>query len=278
MENLIGNTPIVVLPQEGAVLLAKLEKFNATGSAKDRAAWAMLRGAEERGELRPGGTVVEATSGNTGIALAALAAAKGYRCVIAMPENMSRERQQLMAAFGAELLLTPAGAGMAGAVAAAREIHGFYVNQFENPDNVFAHYSTTGPEIWRDTGGRVDIFVAGVGTGGTVTGVGRYLKEKKSEVRTVGVLPERGSAIPGIGAGFTPGILEPGIPDEMLSVTAADAMEGVRTLARLGLFVGSSSGAAWCAAKRVLARPENRGKTAVVLFADGGERYLSALG
>lgn len=270
MIELIGNTPMISIPHPNARILAKLEWFNPTGSSKDRAAAAMLRAAR----LSPGAAVVEATSGNTGIALSALCAFLGYRCVIVMPADMSRERQRLMAAYGARVILSPPEEGMAGAVGMAKEMDGFYVNQFENPANPHAHFDTTGPEIWNATGGAVDILVAGIGTGGTISGAGRYLKRQKPSLLAVGVLPSEGG-IPGIGAGFLPRTLDPAIPDEILSVHANDAAGEARRLASMGILAGISSGAALWAARRLADRRENRGKTIVAIFPDSGERYLS---
>lgn len=270
MIELIGNTPMISIPHPNARILAKLEWFNPTGSSKDRAAAAMLRAAG----LSPGAAVVEATSGNTGIALSALCAFLGYRCVIVMPADMSRERQRLMAAYGARVILSPPEEGMAGAVGMAKEMSGFYVNQFENPANPQAHFDTTGPEIWNATGGAVDILVAGIGTGGTISGAGRYLKRQKPSLLAVGVLPSEGG-IPGIGAGFLPRMLDPAIPDEILSVQANDAAGEACRLASMGILAGISSGAALWAARRLADRRENRGKTIVAIFPDSGERYLS---
>lgn len=266
----IGNTPMISIPHPNARILAKLEWFNPTGSSKDRAAAAMLRAAG----LSPGAAVVEATSGNTGIALSALCTFLGYRCVIVMPADMSRERQRLMAAYGARVILSPPEEGMAGAVSMAKEMSGFYVNQFENPANPQAHFDTTGPEIWNATGGAVDILVAGIGTGGTISGAGRYLKRQKPSLLAVGVLPSEGG-IPGIGAGFLPRTLDAAIPDEILSVHANDAAGEARRLASMGILAGISSGAALWAARRLADRRENRGKTIVAIFPDSGERYLS---
>lgn len=270
MIELIGNTPMISIPHPNARILAKLEWFNPTGSSKDRAAAAMLRAAG----LSPGAAVVEATSGNTGIALSALCAFLGYRCVIVMPADMSPERQRLMAAYGARVILSPPEEGMAGAVGMAKEMDGFYVNQFENPANPQAHFDTTGPEIWNATGGAVDILVAGIGTGGTISGAGRYLKRQKPSLLAVGVLPSEGG-IPGIGAGFLPRTLDPAIPDEILSVHANDAAGEACRLASMGILAGISSGAALWAVRRLADRRENRGKTIVAIFPDSGERYLS---
>ncbi|MEW5762857.1 MAG: cysteine synthase A [Bacillota bacterium] len=293
---LIGNTPLVPLTRVAAGLpatvLAKLESFNPGGSVKDRAALWMLRDAEEKGWLRPGGTVVEATSGNTGIGLAWLCARFGYRLVITMPETMSIERRRLLAAYGAEVVLTPGAEGMAGAVRRAEEVarerpEAFLPRQFDNPANVAAHRATTGEEIWRDTRGKVDFFVAGVGTGGTITGVAEVLKSRRPSVRVVAVEPAASPVlsggkpgphgIQGIGAGFVPAVLRRDLLDGILTVTDAESREMVTRLAREeGLFVGFSAGAACAAALRVAAAQENRGRVIVVLFPDGGERYLSA--
>ena len=292
-EELIGATPLIRLGRlwPGGEILAKAEGFNPGGSAKDRAALWMLRDAEMRGLLPPGGTVIEPTSGNTGIGLAAAAARRGYRAIIVMPDSMSRERQLLMAAYGAQVVLTPGALGMAGAIQKAEELAralpgSWIAGQFENPANAAAHYDTTGPEIWADTQGNVDIFVAGVGTGGTVTGVGRYLKEQNPAICIVGVEPaaspllSRGTAgshgLQGIGANFVPPVLDRSIPDEIIPVTEEDAYAACRLLAQKeGLLAGISSGAALHAAMTLAARPENRGKNIVVLLPDSGERYLS---
>lgn len=295
--DLIGHTPLLELRRIAerkalpARVLVKLEAFNPAGSVKDRAALAILADAERRGLLVPGSTIIEPTSGNTGIALACIAAARGYRCVIVMPDSMSAERRCLIAAYGAELVLTPGRDGMLGAVqkaeALAREIPGsFLPGQFTNSANAASHYASTGPEIWEDTGGGVDIFVAGVGTGGTVTGTGQYFKEKNSAVRIVAVEPadspllSGGQAglhgIQGIGANFIPGMLDTGVYDEIIPVATADAYAAARLLARTeGILAGISSGAALHAALTLAARAENRGKTVVTLLPDTGERYLS---
>lgn len=296
-DQLAGGTPLLELArlerEEGleARLLAKLEYLNPAGSVKDRAAKAMLDDGEARGLLRPGSTVIEPTSGSTGIALAAFAAARGYRVVIVMPETMSEERRRLMRAYGAELVLTAGAEGMAGAVRRARELAeeipgGFIPGQFDNPANAAAHRRSTGPEIWADTDGEVGVFVAGVGTGGTLTGVGEYLKERNPAVRIVAVEPaaspvlgggRAGShGLQGIGAGFIPGVLNTGIYDEVIPVEDGGAFAMARRLARTeGVLAGISSGAAVWAALRLAKRPENRGKTIVTLLPDGGERYLS---
>lgn len=271
----IGNTPLLEIPHLNARILAKWEGANPTGSSKDRAAWAMLWAAAPP----RGSTIVEATSGNTGISLAALAAKLGYRCVIVMPENMSQERIQRMRVYGAEVILTPAAEGMAGAVALARELSSqgtFYVNQFENSANASAHYATTGPEIWAATGGKLDIFLAGIGTGGTISGTGRFLKQHAPGIRIFGVDPASKCVIPGLGAGFVPKILDLSLLDGRIPVTAAQARAAARHLAEAyGLLAGPSSGAALHAARALADLPENRGKTIVTLFPDTGCRYLS---
>lgn len=297
VEQLIGRTPLVRLrhleTEYGlkATLLAKLECMNPAGSAKDRVAANMIANAEAAGRLSPGGTIIEPTSGNTGIGLAAVGAAKGYHVILTMPETMSVERRNLIAAYGAEIVLTPGGEGMDGAVKKAEELQkatpgSILAGQFDNPANPEAHYRTTGPEIWADTDGQVDVFVAGVGTGGTVSGTGRYLKEKKTAVRIVAVEPSRspllteGHAGPhglqGIGANFVPENLDRALLDEILTVTDEDAYALGRALARKeGLLVGITSGAAAWAAIQLAKRPENQGKTIVALLPDSGERYLS---
>ena len=296
VEQLVGNTPLLSVDHYvrarglEAVILAKLERCNPAGSAKDRVALEMLRQAEASGVLQPGGTVIEPTSGNTGIGLAAMAIAKGYRVFLTMPATMSAERRALLKAYGAELVLVAEG-GMAGAVAKAeelaREIPGSFIpGQFDNPANPAAHYKTTGPEIWRDTEGHVDIFVAGVGTGGTISGTGRYLKEQNPHVRIVAVEPasspllSQGHAGPhglqGIGANFVPGNYDAKVVDEILTVTDEDAYRTGRLLARTeGIMAGITSGAALWAADELARRPENRGKTIVALLPDDGGRYLS---
>lgn len=297
IDQLIGNTPLLELRhmekahQLEARLLAKLEYLNPAGSAKDRVAKAMLDDAEIKGLLKPGGAVIEPTSGNTGIGLAAVAAARGYRVIIVMPDSMSVERRQLMAAYGAELVLTPGSQGMSGAIAKAeelaRELPGSFIpGQFTNPANPAAHRASTGPEIWADTDGTVDIFVAGVGTGGTITGVGQYLKEQNPAVKIVAVEPKdspvlsegRAGAhkIQGIGAGFVPEVLDTAIYDEIIPVSNEDAFAAGRLAGRKeGILVGISSGAALHAAMELARRPENAGKTIVALFPDTGDRYLS---
>ncbi len=294
---LIGNTPLMELDNYErnhnlkARVLAKLEYLNLAGSVKDRAAWSMIRDAEARGTLKPGGTIIEPTSGNTGIGLAAVAAARGYRVILTMPETMSVERRNLLRAYGAELVLTPGAKGMQGAVDKAEELHAqtpgsIIAGQFENPANAQAHVETTGPEIWRDTEGKVDIFVAGIGTGGTITGVGRYLKEQNPAIRVVGVEPAasplltQGQAGPhglqGIGANFVPSLLNRKIYDEIITVREPDAYEAGAELAYgEGILVGITSGAAVWAAAQLARRPENEGKTIVALLSDNGDRYLS---
>ena len=294
-ETLIGRTPLLALNRLGAGLnatvLAKLELFNPAGSAKDRVALAMINDAEEKGLLVPGSVIIEPTSGNTGLGLAAIAAVRGYRCIIVMPDSMSMERQLLMGAYGAELVLTPGAEGMTGAIsraeALAREIpHSFIPDQFNNPANPAAHYVSTGPEIWADTDGKVDIFVAGIGTGGTVTGTGRYLKERNPNIKIVGVEPAasplltQGHAGPhglqGIGANFVPSILDTSLIDEIIPVTEENAYAAGRRMGTAeGILVGISSGAALHAALELAARPENAGKNIVVLLPDTGDRYLS---
>ena len=296
-DQLIGRTPLLELSHiekaEGleAKILAKLEYFNPAGSVKDRIAKAMIDDAEKSGKLTPDSVIIEPTSGNTGIGLASVAAARGYRIIIVMPETMSVERRQLMKAYGAELVLTDGSKGMKGAIAKAEELAkeipgGFIPGQFVNPANPAAHEATTGPEIWQDTDGQVDIFVAGVGTGGTVTGVGRYLKQQNPAVKVVAVEPasspvlSEGHAGPhkiqGIGAGFVPDVLDTGVYDEIIPVTNEDAFAtGKRIGHAEGVLVGISSGAAVTAAIQLAKRPENKGKTIVALLPDTGDRYLS---
>ena len=295
--DLIGSTPLLKLNRFaaaetlGAEVYAKLEYFNPAGSVKDRIAYAMITDAEKNGALKPGSVIIEPTSGNTGIGLAAVAAARGYRIIIVMPETMSVERRQLMKAYGAELVLTEGAKGMKGAIAKAQELaaqtpDSFIPGQFTNPANPSAHRATTGPEIWNDTDGTVDIFVAGVGTGGTLTGVGEYLKSQNPNVKVVAVEPagspvlSKGVAgahkIQGIGAGFVPDTLNTKIYDEIITVENEDAFATGRELARKeGLLVGISSGAAVWAAAQLAKRPENQGKRIVVLLPDTGDRYLS---
>ena len=295
--DLIGHTPLLELgnieneEKLEAKIYAKLESFNPAGSVKDRIAKAMLEDAEAKGVLKPGSTIIEPTSGNTGIGLASAAAAKGYKLIIAMPETMSVERRKLMKAYGAELVLTEGAKGMKGAIAKAEELakeipNSFIPSQFSNPANPAAHEKTTGVEIWDDTDGTVDIFVAGVGTGGTITGTGRYLKSKNPNVKVVAVEPatspvlSKGTAGPhkiqGIGAGFVPDTLDTKIYDEIIPVENDDAFETGRRIAKTeGVLVGISSGAALYAAIQLAKRPENKGKTIVALLPDTGERYLS---
>lgn len=296
-DQLIGNTPLVELTRIEeelgleAKILAKLEYFNPAGSVKDRIAKAMIDEAEASGKLKPGSVIIEPTSGNTGIGLASVAAARGYRIIIVMPETMSVERRQLMKAYGAELVLTEGSKGMKGAIAKAQEladeIEGSFIpGQFVNAANPKAHFETTGPEIYADTDGEVDIFVAGVGTGGTVTGTGQYLKSQKPEVKVVAVEPEtspvlsQGKAgshkIQGIGAGFVPEVLDTAVYDEIIPVSDNDAFETGRLIGhKEGVLVGISSGAALYAAIQLAKRAENKGKTIVVLLPDTGDRYLS---
>lgn len=295
--DLIGGTPIlklnnyIALNELPANIYAKLEYFNPAGSVKDRIAKAMIDDAEAKGALKPGAVIIEPTSGNTGIGLAAVAASKGYRIILTMPETMSVERRNLLKAYGAELVLTDGAKGMKGAIAKAEKLAqqiegGFIPSQFTNSANPTAHFNTTGPEIWEDTDGKVDIFVAGVGTGGTVSGVGKYLKSKNPNVKVVAVEPagspvlSKGVAGPhkiqGIGAGFVPETLDTKIYDEIIAVENEDAFATGRTLARKeGLLVGISSGAAVYAATQLAKRPENKGKNIVVLLPDTGDRYLS---
>lgn len=296
-DQLTGGTPLLELTHLEqdhhleAKVLAKLEYFNPAGSVKDRAAKAMLDDAEARGVLKPGAVIIEPTSGNTGIGLASVAAARGYRIIIVMPDTMSVERRQIMKAYGAEVVLTPGAKGMQGAIDKAEELAketpgSFIPGQFVNPANARAHYDTTGPEIWQDTDGKVDIFVAGVGTGGTLTGVGRYLKEKNPAVQIVAVEPAAspvlsgGKAGPhkiqGIGGGFVPEVLDTGIYNEVITVENESAFDAARQVGRReGVLVGISSGAAVWAAMELAKRPENRGKTIVALLPDTGDRYLS---
>ncbi|HEY5438239.1 MAG TPA: cysteine synthase A [Acidimicrobiales bacterium] len=293
---LVGGTPLVrlrtLVPEGGATVLAKLEFFNPAGSVKDRIAVSMIDDAEKRGLLKPGDTVVEPTSGNTGIALAMVCAARGYKAIFTMPETMSVERRMLLRGFGAELVLTPGPDGMGGAIAKAKEIAdagGFFMpQQFDNPANPAIHRATTAIEIWDDTDGLVDIFVAGVGTGGTISGVGAVLKERKPNVRVIAVEPAASPVlsggvkgphpIQGIGAGFIPANMDMSVVDEIIEVENADAFATARSLAtREGLLVGISSGAATWAALQVAQRPENAGLTIVVIIPDFGERYISTL-
>ena len=296
-EELIGGTPLMELSNIGkaygleAKLFGKLEYFNTTGSVKDRIAKAMIEDAERRGELKPGATIIEPTSGNTGIGLASVGTVKGYRVILVMPETFSVERRRLIKAYGAEIVLSEGSKGMKGAIDKALELRdqipgSFIPSQFDNPANVQAHYDTTGPEIWEDTEGTVDILVAGVGTGGTITGTGKYLKEKDPSVKVVAVEPDSspvlsggtpGShAIQGIGAGFVPAVLDTGVYDEIFRVKNDDA---IRTAAefgkREGALVGISAGAALWAGIQLAKRPENKGKNIVVILPDSGDRYLS---
>ena len=296
-DQLIGHTPLLEMTHLEkkyglkARVLAKLEYLNPAGSVKDRVAKAMIEDAEKRGLLRPGSTIIEPTSGNTGIGLCAVAAARGYKAVIVMPDTMSVERRMTMKAYGAELVLTPGAKGMAGAIAKAEELQkeipdSIVAGQFVNPANPAAHYATTGPEIWQDTAGEVDVFVAGVGTGGTITGVGRYLKERKPGVRIVAVEPAASPvlsgghagphAIQGIGAGFVPKVLDTSVYDQIIQVENADAFAMGREIGRAeGVLVGISSGTAMHAAVELARLPENAGKTIVALLPDTGDRYLS---
>ncbi len=296
-DQLIGHTPLLELvhleqnEHLDAKILAKLEYFNPAGSVKDRVAKAMIDDAEEKGLLKPGSVIIEPTSGNTGIGLASVAAARGYRIIIVMPETMSVERRQLMKAYGAELVLSEGSKGMSGAIAKAEELakeipNSFIPGQFVNPANAAAHEATTGPEIWADTDGKVDIFVAGVGTGGTVTGVGHYLKQQNPNVKVVAVEPasspvlSKGIAgshkIQGIGAGFVPKVLDTDVYDEIIAVENDDAFKVGKAIGRSeGILVGISAGAAVWAAIQLAKRPENKGKNIVVLLPDTGDRYLS---
>jgi len=295
---LIGHTPLLKVNNylkdqniEGVELLAKLEYFNPAGSVKDRIALAMIEDAEKKGILKEGSTIIEPTSGNTGIGLASVAAAKGYRTILTLPETMSVERRNLLKAYGAELVLTEGAKGMKGAIAKAEELEksilgAVILGQFDNPANPAAHAATTGPEIWEDTDGKVDIFVAGVGTGGTVTGIGTYLKSKNPNVKVVAVEPADSPVLSGgqpgphklqgIGAGFVPSVLNTGIYDEIFTVTTDQAFTTGRLIAhKEGILVGITSGAALYAAAQIAKRPENAGKTVVALLPDSGDRYLS---
>ena len=297
ISDLIVNTPLVELTHIeekeglGASVVAKVEFFNPAGSVKDRIAKKMIEDAEKKGLIKPGATLIEPTSGNTGIGIASVAAAKGYKAIMTMPETMSVERRNLLKAYGAKVVLTDGKAGMKGAIAKAKELaatipNSFIPSQFENPSNPQAHYESTGPEIWKDTEGKVDIFVAGVGTGGTVSGTGKYLKDQNPNVKVVAVEPatspvlSEGHAGPhgiqGIGAGFVPNTLDTSVYDEVFTVTNEQAYETGRLIAHNeGMLVGISSGAATYAAIQIAKRPENKGKTIVVLLPDTGERYLS---
>jgi len=295
---LVGNTPLLHAAKyqeaagaNDATLLVKLEYFNPAGSVKDRIAYAMIKDAEDKGILKKGSTIIEPTSGNTGIGLAAIAAAKGYRAIFTLPETMSVERRKMLAAYGAELVLTEGSKGMKGAIAKAEELKesiegAVILGQFINPANPKAHYETTGPEIWKQTDGKVDIFVAGVGTGGTVSGVGKYLKEQSSSVKIVAVEPAASPVISGgapgphkiqgIGPGFIPDTFDSAVPDEVLTVSNEDAFaESAKFAVNEGVFVGISAGAALKAAGVLAQRPENKGKTIVALLPDSGDRYLS---
>ena len=295
---LVGNTPLLHAAKyqeaagaNDATLLVKLEYFNPAGSVKDRIAYAMIKDAEDKGILKKGSTIIEPTSGNTGIGLAAIAAAKGYRAIFTLPETMSVERRKMLAAYGAQLVLTEGSKGMKGAIAKAEELKesiegAVILGQFINPANPKAHYETTGPEIWKQTDGKVDIFVAGVGTGGTVSGVGKYLKELSSSVKIVAVEPAASPVISGgapgphkiqgIGPGFIPDTFDSAVPDEVLTVSNEDAFaESAKFAVNEGVFVGISAGAALKAAGVLAQRPENKGKTIVALLPDSGDRYLS---
>ena len=293
----IGNTPLVKFgayakeTNSHANILAKLEYRNPAGSAKDRVGYEMLKSAWDEGRINEKSVIIEPTSGNTGIGIASVAAQMGLKVIITMPESMSVERRKLLSAYGAELVLTDAGKGMAGAIEKANELakeipDSFILAQFDNPSNCMAHYKTTGPEIWNDTDGKVDIFVAGIGTGGTITGTGRYLKEKNPDIKIIGIEPadspflSEGRAgahgLQGIGAGFAPSILDTKIYDEIITVTTQEAYDAARlTVKTEGILIGISSGAALHAATVVASRPENKGKNIVVILPDGGERYLS---
>ncbi len=297
ISELIGNTPVLKLAvfseknAAGAELFAKLERSNPAGSAKDRVALYMINDAEKRGLLKKGGVIIEPTSGNTGIGLAAVGASRGYRVILTMPDTMSVERRKLIAAYGAEVVLTPGKDGMTGAIARAKELaeelHGFIPSQFDNPANALAHYETTGPELWRDLGGDIDVFVASVGTGGTLTGVARYLKEQKPDIRIIAVEPQEspllseGRAGPhkiqGIGANFVPQVLDKAVIDEIVTSSAEEAFQCGREIARTeGILVGISSGAVLAAALKLSKRPEYNGKRIAMVLTDTGERYLSS--
>lgn len=298
IEELIGHTPLVRInhfaESEGvteAVLLAKVELFNPAGSIKDRVALSMIQDAEEKGMLRQGGVIIEPTSGNTGIGLASVAASRGYRVILTLPETMSQERRALLKAYGAELVLTEGAKGMTGAIEKAEELRqeipgAVILGQFDNPANPAAHAATTGPEIWEDTDGGVDIFVAGVGTGGTITGIGAYLKSRNPKIQVIAVEPADSPVLSGgkpgahglqgIGAGFVPSVLDTKIYDEVFTVTTEEAFQAGRLMAKSeGLLVGITSGAALYAAAQIAKRAENKGKTVVALLPDSGDRYLS---
>ena len=297
ISELIGSTPLLELKNFSrknginARILAKLEYFNPAGSAKDRIAKAMIEDAEAQGKLFPDSVIIEPTSGNTGIGLAAVAASKGYRTIFTMPDTMSIERRNLLSAYGAQIVLTDGKLGMSGAISKARELaekysHSFIPSQFENPANPKAHYDSTGPEIWQDTDGNVDVFVAGVGTGGTISGTGKFLKEKNPSIKIVAVEPQNSPlltkgtpgphGIQGIGANFVPDTLDTSIYDEVKTITEEDSYKASREIAEFeGILVGISSGAALHAAKEIGKRPEMKGKTLVVLLPDTGERYMS---
>lgn len=297
LDQIVGRTPLLELQKVKEILslkgnvVAKLEYFNPAGSVKDRIAKAMINDAEERGVLKPGGIIIEPTSGNTGIGLASVAAARGYKTILVMPETMSIERRKLMKGYGAEIVLTPGDQGISGSIEKAKEMvkeheNAFMPDQFSNPANPKVHYETTGPEIWEDTDGEIDIFVSGVGTGGTISGAGKYLKEKNPDIKVVAVEPagspvlskgEKGPhKIQGIGTGFIPKTLNTDIYDEVLTVTNEEAYETARNLGgQEGVFVGISSGAALHAAYELAKRSENEGKRIVVLLPDSGDRYLS---
>ena len=292
-DKIIGNTPIQELYrlENGAVLLGKLESFNPAGSVKDRPALEMILQAKAQGKLKEGGVIIEPTSGNTGIGLAWVASQMGYKVILTMPETMSKERRELLASYGAKVILTSGERGMQGAIEKANELaltteNSFVPKQFENPANPLAHYKTTAPEIWEQTGGRLDGFVCGIGTGGTISGVGRYLKEKNAEIEIIGVEPENSAVLSGkkagphelqgIGAGFVPKALELAVVDKVLTATFDDAKAECKALAReKGIFVGISSGAAVAVAKKYASLEENKGKTYLVLCPDGKDRYIS---
>ena len=292
-DKIIGNTPITELYrlENGAVLLGKLESYNPAGSVKDRPSLEMILQAKAQGKLKEGGVIIEPTSGNTGIGLAWVASQMGYKVILTMPETMSKERRELLASYGAKVILTSGERGMQGAIEKANELaltteNSFVPKQFENPANPLAHYKTTAPEIWEQTGGRLDGFVCGIGTGGTISGVGRYLKEKNAEIEIIGVEPENSAVLSGkkagphklqgIGAGFVPKVLDLSVVDKILTATFEDAKAECKALARgKGIFVGISSGAAVAVAKKYASLEENKGKTYLVLCPDGKDRYIS---